>query len=103
MPVNLVTKRQNLAARMVLQAQALDAALDALLGLAAERANLTEDFQDSDFATALPVVILGVPVRIDHLDSYSAGAILDFGFQPLHTAYTTGTPTPQAVILKARQ
>ena len=110
MTLSLTQKRQNLAARMVLNVQALDDAINELNSLKAERAALTQDFQDTDFGTGIPVVIDGIPVRIDHLDAYTAGSVFDFGVTPFNTAYTTGSvtlgtgnPTPQSVILKARQ
>lgn len=103
MAQNLLNKRQNIAANMVVEVTALVRALNALQELKAERAALPQDFQDSDFVTGLPVLVDGVSVRIDHLDAYTAGSVFDFGLTPMVTAYLAGTPTPQSVFLKTLQ
>ena len=103
MAQNLIDKRRLLAARMIIQAEALVDALTTLMNLQAERAALSQDFQDTDFDTVVPVLVGGTPVRIDHLTAYAAGSIFDFGLTPLSNTYHAGTPTAQSVFLQARQ
>lgn len=75
MAQSLISKRQNLATNAVIHATNLWNAYQGLLEVKRERAQLSQDFQDSDFADT----------ALQHLTAGMVGTLLDFVVTDLDT------------------